>query len=346
MLFACRCHIIPIDVLEKLSKDKSIDAANRKAFADTAKLDAVLRKLRSAQTRSMAPVMSMATEAAIAAAPSIQVYDCKNGTSLPGVPVPNAAQSTDTTLKRIATVTDDVAKFYQAVFNRNSIDGGGMTLLSSGHYGVNYNNAFWTGGQMVYGDGDGQIFIDFTNSDDVIGHELTHGVTQYTAGFLYQNESGALNESMSDCFGSMFRQWRAKQDVTKADWLIGAGIMGALAKRNGKTCLRDMANPAGAHALSPQPAHWSDFVPGGGVHTNSGIPNKAFHLAAMALGGKSWEVAGQVWYAALTSGRTTRQMRFKAFARLTVATAKAKFAAKPAVTRAVEKAWRDVGVLP
>src|SRR5206468_3051000 len=128
-----------------------------------------------------------------------------------------------------------------------SVDNAGKTLVSSVHYGVGYNNAFWNGNQMTYGDGDGNIFVDFTKAPDVIGHELTHGVTQYSAALSYSNEPGGLNESMSDVFGSMFRQWEAHQNVTKADWLIGHEIMGPGALAKGYTCLRDMSNPAAKH---------------------------------------------------------------------------------------------------
>src|SRR5260370_29516264 len=100
---------------------------------------------------------------------------------------------------------------------------------------------------MIYGDGDGSIFVDFTNGNDVIAHELTHGVTQHSLQLNYANEAGGLNESMSDCFGSMFRQWEAKQNVNQADCLIGKDIMGPMALQKGFTCLRDMSNPAGKY---------------------------------------------------------------------------------------------------
>src|SRR5678816_1031186 len=110
-----------------------------------------------------------------------------------------------------------------------------MTMISSIHYGVRYNNAFWNGSQMTYGDGDGSIFLDFSNANDVIGHELTHGVTQYSLQLNYTNDAGGLNESLSDCFGSMFRQWEENQTVKQADWLIGKDIMGPSAIESGYT---------------------------------------------------------------------------------------------------------------
>ena len=94
------------------------------------------------------------------------------------------------------------------------------------HYGQDYDNAFWDGGQMVFGDGDGEVFNSLHRSLDVIGHELTHGVTQYTAKLDYQDQSGALNESISDVFGILVKQYKLGQTADQADWLIGAGLLG------------------------------------------------------------------------------------------------------------------------
>jgi len=186
--------------------------------------------------------------------------------------------------------------------------------MSSIHFGTRYNNAMWNGSQMLYGDGDGQIFIDFTNGNDVIGHGLTHGVTQHTLQLAYANDAGELNESVSDCFGSVFRQWQAKQDVMTADWLIGSDIMGPAAKAKGFNCLRNMASPADAHCLAPQPTNYSQITPGMDPHYSSGPPNLAFCLACKAAGGKSWETVGQVWYQVLTSSGPHPTMTMKEFA--------------------------------
>ncbi|MDW6022700.1 M4 family metallopeptidase [Mesorhizobium sp. BAC0120] len=280
----------------------------------------------------------------LAPKPAVTVYDCQHSTSLPGTPIRNPSSSSDATAKRTFDETTAVADFFNTCFGRNSVDDHGMTLMSSIHYDVAYSNAFWNGSQMVYGDGDGQIFLDFTRSNDVIGHELTHGVTQYTAGLVYTNEAGALNESISDAFGSMFRQWQAGQTVENADWLIGADIMGPAASAKGYTCLRDLSNPGGAHCMSRQPFDYRNYVPQGDPHLNSGIPNFAFYQAAKSIGGRSWEKAGRVWYAALTSDRATKNMRFKSFARLTRAMAKQLFPDEPAIYAAVNDAWTSVGV--
>lgn len=346
MSTGCGCFIIPTDVLEKLAADKSLSNESRQALRDTVALDPVWRNLRSeyakaarsaVRSRELAP-------AKLAVRPAVAVFDCKNTQSLPGAPVLNPGESSDVTAKNAFDETTAVADFYEQIFGRNSIDDAGMTLLSSIHYDVRFSNAFWNGNQMTYGDGDGEIFIDFTTSNDVIGHELTHGVTQFTAGLNYTNEPGGLNESVSDVFGSMFRQWRKHQTVDQADWLIGADIMGPKAAAKGYTCLRDMADPGASHCLAKQPSHYSNYVPGGDPHTNSGIPNHAFYLAATAIGGRSWEKAGKVWYAALTSPQANPNTKMKAFANLTRKAAKSLFASQPAVYSAVDEAWKQVGL--
>jgi Zn-dependent metalloprotease len=272
------------------------------------------------------------------------VFDCQHGITLPGTPIPNPGAATDASAKRAFNETTAVVNFYQTVFGRNSLDNAGMTLISSIHYSVNYNNAGWTGSQMRYGDGDGNIFIDFTKSNDVIGHELTHGVTQFTSGFAYSNQAGGLNESMSDVFGSMFRQWQAKQTVSAADWLIGKEIVGPGATARGFTCLRDMSNPAASHCLAPQPTKFSQYHDGMDPHDSSGIPNFAFYKAAMAIGGKSWEKAGKIWYQALTGFPPSPNMKMKVFANRTRSLAGTLFPAEPAVKTAIDKAWKAVGL--
>jgi Zn-dependent metalloprotease len=342
------CFIIPRDVLVRLSKDRRLTPRQRADFASAAALETQWRKIRSERakltrlTRATLPSGLAAADAA--GAPAVAVFDCRHGTTLPGSPVANPARATDATAKRAFVETTAVAEFFQTLFDRNSLDNAGMTLVSSVHYSVHYNNAFWSGSQMTYGDGDGKVFEDFTRSTDVIGHELAHGVTQYSAGFSYTNEAGGLNESMSDVFGSMFRQWRAGHDVTQADWLIGSDIMGPTARERGFTCLRDMANPAAAHCLSPQPTRFSQYRPGMDPHESSGIPNRAFHMAALAIGGRSWEKAGRVWYRALTGYPPSPGMRMRAFAKRTREVAGAIYPDEPAVKAAIDAAWNAVGL--
>jgi len=341
------CMIVPHDVLLRLSKDNSFSNSVRQDLVRSAALDLEIRKLRE-QARKLTRTAQKTAPAGLAAQlpgpPQVLVYDCHHTQTLPGAPVPNPGSSTDLTARAAFTETTALVQFYSQVFGRNSIDNAGMTLISSIHYGSNYNNAFWNGTQMTYGDGDGQIFVDFTKGNDVVGHENTHGVTQYTLQLVYSNEPGGLNESLSDVFGSMFRQWQASQTVNQADWLIGKDIMGPAAINKGYTCLRDMADPAAKHCLAPQPKNYAQYRPGMDPHYSSGIPNFAFYNAAMAIGGKSWEKAGQIWYDAMTGYGASPNLNMGAFADRTRNVAAKLYPGNAAVIKAVDQGWKKVGL--
>lgn len=240
--------------------------------------------------------------------------------------------------------------FYSEVFQRNSIDNAGMRLDSYVNYGEAYPNAMWDGRRMIYGNGDGQLCSRLTQSIDVIAHELTHGVTQYTANLEYRGQSGALNESISDVFGSLVKQWKLSQTADQADWLIGVDCWTPLIEGD---ALRSLKQPGSAFdapgiGKDPQPSHMRDYVnlpetpddDMGGVHTNSGIPNHGFYLFATALGGNAWETAGQVWYESLQ--RSKRDTNFEAFANMTWSVAGADF--DTPTQRAVQDAWAEVGI--
>lgn len=238
--------------------------------------------------------------------------------------------------------------FFWKVLGRDSIDNQGFALIGSVHYGQDYENAFWNGAQMVFGDGDGEIFERFTRSLDVIGHELTHGVIESEAGLVYANQSGALNESISDVFGVLIKQHVLGQTAAEADWLIGADLLTPRIKGIG---LRSMAHPGTAYddpllGKDPQPEHMRKFVitreDNGGVHINSGIPNRAFYLVAETLGGFAWEKAGRIWYDTLCDKRLGGEASFEQFAQLTLAHARHRFGADEA--RAVAHGWAEVGV--
>ncbi len=344
-MYRCTCNIVPRDVLERLAGDERFGAELRKAASDSARVSDVLRRMRNESRALLMHDIAMGTRPrSRVSAPRVQVYNCRNTTALPGRLVTSPRRSADMTIKRAFEDTTSVATFYREVFGRNSLDNAGISLISSVHYGVKYNNAMWNGSQMVYGDGDGNLFLDFTLGNDVVGHELTHGVTQYTLDLEYSGDAGGLNESLSDCFGSMFRQWQAGQTVDQADWLIGADILGPAARERGYTCLRSMVNPADKKALAPQPTRYSDLTPGMDPHYSSGPPNLAFCTACVVLGGKSWESVGQVWYRAMTTLGARPSLDMPDFAEKTRQTAEQMYPSQPAVLAAVDKGWRTVGL--
>ncbi|MBI3803274.1 MAG: M4 family metallopeptidase [Nitrospirae bacterium] len=279
------------------------------------------------------------------------IYDAQQGSSLPGkmVRIEGGAKSKDRAVNEAYDGAGATYDLYLKVYQRNSIDDRGMRLDSTIHYGRNYDNAFWNGQQMVYGDGDGKLFNRFTISIDVIGHELTHGVTQYEAGLDYQDQAGALNESFSDIFGSLVKQYKKKQLAKNADWLIGKGLLAPGVK--GKA-LRSMKEPGTAYddpilGKDPQPGDMKDYIKtqddNGGVHLNSGIPNRAFYETAMQIGGRAWEKAGQIWYVTLRDKlRPTAQ--FKDAAKATVAVAKELYGNGSLEMKAVKQGWASVGI--
>jgi Zn-dependent metalloprotease len=142
----------------------------------------------------------------------------------------------------------------------------------------------------------------------------------------------------------MFRQWRAKQDVTQADWLIGKEIIGPGAAERGFTCLRDLASPGAAHCLTPQPVRFADFQTGMDPHISSGIPNLAFFTAAKAIGGNSWEALGQIWYKALTGSDPSPNMSMQTFANLTRQLAAQMTPPNASVANAIDAGWTAVGL--
>jgi Zn-dependent metalloprotease len=285
------------------------------------------------------------------------VYDAKTGTTLPGTLArkegdPPVADPAVNEAYDGCGVTYDL---YADIYGRNSIDGNGLKLNSTVHYQKSYDNAFWDGQQMVYGDGDEdlpveqRLFNRFTVSIDVIGHELTHGVTQNEANLAYWDQSGALNESFSDVFGSLVKQYHLKQSAQDADWLIGAGLLGANVKG---VALRSMKAPGTAYndpvlGKDPQPAHMKDFLnttqDNGGVHINSGIPNYAFYLVALELGGFAWNKAGMIWYKTLT-GKLRDRSNFQDAANLTFQTAGELYGLGSLEQNAVKNGWAQVGL--
>lgn len=290
------------------------------------------------------------------ATPHRLVHDAQQGSTLPGRRARTEGEPpvADESVNEAYDGLGDTWRLLHEVYGRDSLDGEGLPLVASVHYERGYDNAFWNGEQMVFGDGDGVIFASFTDSVDVIGHELAHGLTQYTSGLIYLAQAGALNESISDVFGVLTAQYTAGQTAHEADWLIGAKLFCPGVKG---VALRSMKAPGTAYddprlGKDPQPAHMRDYqdLPhddtgdNGGVHVNSGIPNHAFYRFATALGGHAWERAGQVWYDTITR-RMPKDADFATFAAVTVTAARDRYGDGD-VLDALRASWDAVGVRP
>ncbi|MFD5224205.1 M4 family metallopeptidase [Microbacterium sp. NPDC058342] len=287
--------------------------------------------------------------AEVTAAPTRTIFDAQNTERLPGVIVRGEDDEpvADASVNEAFDGLGATFRMLLEAFERDSLDGAGAALNATVHYGEDYDNAFWDGSRMVFGDGDGEVFTGFTRSVSVIGHELGHGVIQSTAGLVYQGQSGALNESIADVLGVLTEQHLLGQTAGQATWLVGEGIFTDAVQGR---ALRSMLEPGTAYdddelGKDPQPGHMRDYVTtdedNGGVHINSGIPNRAFALAATTLGGSAWEGAGLAWYRALTGGLSSTA-GFTAFAEQTV-TAAASIGTS--VESAVRDAWVAVGVI-
>jgi len=349
-----RCTIIPPYLLRALAESSDPDVAA--SAVETLEHDATLRARRQGlpgMAPAPAPPPEQAPEPGGPDAPQRVVSDARGTQKLPGTVVRREGEPAtgDLAADEAYDGLGATWQLFSTAYGRNSLDGRGLPLLATVHYGRDYDNAFWDGTQMVFGDGDGRYFRRFTASLDVIGHELAHGVTELTAGLTYRGQSGALNESVSDVFGSLVRQRVLGQRADEADWLIGADLFTDAVQG---VALRSMKAPGTAYddpalGRDPQPAHMDDYVEttddNGGVHINSGIPNHAFYLAATAIGGYAWEGAGRVWYAVLTGPGISADCEFATFAGLTVDAARAQHGVGSPVARAVETAWQHVGVL-
>jgi len=289
------------------------------------------------------------------------LYDAGKQQTLPGnvVRSENGPASTDVAVEQAYASAGTVWSFYKTVFGRDSLDDRGMRIDSTLHFSVDYGNAFWNGSQMIYGDGDENLH-NFTTSLDVVAHEMTHGVTGSASGLVYQGESGALNEHISDVFGVLAYQYDAAQNpgkypkVADADrWLIGSNVLilpnpmppGAVGRG-----VRDLLNPGTAYSGlpfgdDPQPdtyaKRFTDPFDNGGVHINSGIPNKAFATYAVAVGGDAWGTPGKVWYRAATASGLKQNATFADFKQITLDAAKID---APGTIDVLTKAWAGVGL--
>lgn len=292
--------------------------------------------------------------------PKIYLYTAQNRKTLPGESVPSPKNSRDTSVKNAYNGAKLTVDFFKDVYGRNSIDNRGMDVISTVHFGKRYPNAYWNGEQMVYGDGNGE-YVSFTSDIDVIGHEITHGVTDNsTADFEYEGQSGALNESVSDIFGSQIKQYSTKQDVNQADWLIGDFVIKdqpSGKKQALRTMKDELAYDDARLGKDDQPKRMSGFLKlpndddhdNGGVHSNSGIPNHWFYLLSMELGKKrtvySWEQPGHIVYEVLTNGSVGPKASFVEFANATIAAATKLYQKDSDEYNATISAWKQVEVL-
>jgi hypothetical protein len=325
------CFFIPAYLLERLATVCEDDHPCQRTLV----IDRRLRSVRATAAPQPAP----------ASAAAWTIHTADNGSDLPGRPVRSAGEpaSGDVAVDEAYVGIEATLAMLDEVYGRSSYDGQGAPVSATVHFERNYDNAFWDGTQLVFGDGDGEIFDRFTKPVDVLAHELCHALTEHTAGLEYHGQSGALNESVSDVFASCLKQRVLGQDAAAADWLIGEGIFRPGVQGR---ALRSMAEPGTAYddpriGRDPQVGSMDDYIEtaddNGGVHLNSGIPNRAFHLAATAIGGSAADGAGRIWYAALTGGAITSTTDFAGFADAVIAAAGEH-------TDVVADAWQQVGV--
>ncbi|MFJ5675633.1 M4 family metallopeptidase [Streptomyces sp. NPDC093097] len=289
----------------------------------------------------------------ISASPIRIVHDAQNRQLLPGALAyfEGDGPSKDTAVNRLVEGLGVTFDLFWKVYGRNSLDGKGLRLAATVHYGKDLPNAFWDTEhqRVVVGDGDGTFYRNVSRSIEIIGHHLTMGVIEHTARLEFTGQAGALALSLADVFGSLVKQRSLGQRADQADWLMGADATGPAF---GHGALRSLKAPGTAYngdnvGTDLQVAAMKDYVhtreDKAGVLINSGIPAHTFYLVATALGGHAWERAGQIWYDALTSGQLQQQAQFSDFARLTVTAARDRYG-QGEEEQAVLDAWAQVQV--
>ena len=362
----CHNHFSPVQcILPPYLTDKLADSPNKNLSKIA--LNTKFRNFRLRGDREFFKTINdqqktllgvMAAKPPKAAVLKMEVYNCNRAASTTSATLLWNTSSeklpTDKDAKNVINAGKGTWSFYNDLFGRNSIDNLGMTIQQYIHYDKKYDNAFWDGRRMIFGDGDGTIFGSFTTDIDVIGHELTHGVTQYEANLDYHVQAGALNESFSDVFGILIKQRMLNQDVKQSNWLIGENVL-----LGDNYALRSMKEPGTGYkghpelGDDPQPATMDGFVKlpdtsagdWGGVHYNSGIPNYAFYVTAFNMGGFAWEKAGKIWYSALTDkANLKKNATFSDLRKLTIKYAGQLFGLKSLEVKAVTDGWNAAKV--
>jgi Zn-dependent metalloprotease len=352
-----RCQIIPNKLLLQLAKEKAKNPTEKRRFLQNINRSITDRYKRSViyNNRELFLAAISQLQRSTGAYERLWFYDCGHTWNTPASPIATIEQKhTDKDQQDIPVGPeyynlDETYDYFRDVHKRRSFDKKSATVRYYANFGERYNNAFWDGEQLVFGAGDGQYFNNFAGYIDIVAHEFAHAVTQYSADLIYHGQPGALNESISDVFGILIKQRiLGNQLPDESDWLIGAGVFNTGTLGAKYKALRSMAHPGSAYPGDDQPDHMSKYVEtaddNGGVHINSGIPNKAFYHVASAFGSGGSPEAARIWYTALEDQRAVKpESDFKDFARATVRIAKRLY--KDIGVDNVTDAWKMVGVL-
>jgi Zn-dependent metalloprotease len=346
--YGCLCSALPGRLLKHLADQSS--GPDRELLASQVHHSAGLRAQRASQSRQRPgpkPGKQILHR---------QVFDAQGRTFLPG----KLLRDEDDPLthdKAADAAYENVGiamQFYRSVLGRDSVDGAGMRIDTSVHYGFRFANAMWTGEQMIVGDGDGRHVTGLARSLGIIAHEFSHGITQHIVkGGLgvvqvagqppaLKGEAGALNESFSDVFASMIKQWHANEEAERADWLLGEDILSAGAGKAIRS-LKDPGNTDLTWSGDDQIKNFKRYRATDDAHKASGIANHAFYLAATSLEGRSWENLGAVWLKAFD--RLRARATFLDAAHATIEVAGVLHGNRSAVHEAVKAGWKKVKVL-
>ncbi|KAL9595983.1 MAG: hypothetical protein Q9219_006106 [cf. Caloplaca sp. 3 TL-2023] len=368
------CAFISQDILEKLKESDQIDEESRKIVQETIEFgneeatkerEDVGEKDKNPHEPNLPPDLvdekrprpgppKALYEKQSMDCASVSIYDgqhLKEPAELPGALRRRYGEPAvdDKTVNVCYDAVNKAQEFFRNNYGWDSVDDKNHPIVGTVHFGEKLANAFWFAGhnQMMYGDGF-ELMTNFVGSYEVVGHELTHGIVQFSSGLIYEGMSGALSEHVADVMGTLLEQWVHNLPADQADWLLAQDV---LLPDNPKVAMRSMKAPGTAYddpriGKDTQPGHMQDYLftphDHGGVHANSGIPNHAFYLAATRFGGNAWEVPGRTWFAAMTTAKPRET--FWDFAGRTVAEAE-KETSHPTWAGIVEQAWIDVGIV-
>lgn len=337
----CKCTIIPPYMTEKIAGGEAVHHQHQQLREDRARLFSGLENVHTVKEEG----------------PLIRVYTARNRKLIPGIYVPSPLESSDVDARAAYHWAQKTDEFFRTFFKRDSIDNNGMPIDSTIHYGEDYNNAFWNGRQIVYGDGDEKHFASFTADLTIAAHEIGHGLTQFDNNLVYKDQPGAVNEHLSDVAAAMVQEFVEDKDVHSLSWMIGDRVM--IDVDGKKYALRSMSRPGTAYKNhptfgdDPQPASMEDFVKtesdNGGVHINSGILNRAFYEASKNFANLNPKYAhtrdgtGRVWYNARSQISSTAT--FTEFAQATITAAEALYGVESQEVKEIRNAWAEVRVL-